>query len=272
LYSSISLSGKDCHITQIAACHGDNETFSQYVLPGKPIQPQASQVTGLSCAGGQLYKDGKPVDAMRIREAINQFILWLNRFPNPVLVAHNATFDANVMSRTLSNLSIDATSKICGFVDSIPVFKTVVPGRSHYALGILVKELLNEDYDAHNAMADVKVLQKLLNVKKVTEVQMLKHSYSLAYIQELDRYQTSHMQNHSSLMPLVNDNVLSKQMITKVAASGLSLSHIFLAYKRDNVNGIKNIFSERGLGNKPRVTNNTKIIQNVCRYCETVCK
>jgi hypothetical protein len=36
------------------------------------------------------------------------------------------------------------------------------------------------------------------------------------------------MQNHAPLTPLVNDNILSKQMITKVAASGLGYHTFFL--------------------------------------------
>jgi hypothetical protein len=38
------------------------------------------------------------------------------------------------------------------------------------------------------------------------------------------RYQTCYMQNHALLMPLVNDNTLSKHG-KKVAESGLSLPH-----------------------------------------------
>jgi hypothetical protein len=41
-------------------------------------------------------------------------------------------------------------------------------------------------------------------------------------------------------MPFANGNILSKPMITNVAAYGLSLSHIFfVVYKRQNVNRIK---------------------------------
>jgi hypothetical protein len=48
-------------------------------------------------------------------------------------------------------------------------------------------------------------------------------------------------------MPLANDNILSKPMITKVAAYGLSLSHIFCSIQETQREWNKNIFGERGL-------------------------
>jgi DNA polymerase III epsilon subunit-like protein len=241
-------------------------------LPEKPIQPQVSIETGLVCADSELYINGKPLDTIRIREAISQFLLWLGRFPNPVLVTHNASFDASVMTRTLSNLSIDTTNKINGFVDSVAVLEGVIPGRSHYALRSLAIGVLNEVHDAHNAVANVKMLQKLLNVKEVTDAQMLKHGFSVAYVPELYKYQGCYLENRASLMPLVNDHVLSMQMIGRVAKCGLGLSDLLSAYKKDNFNGIKYIFTQRGADFKPKVTNNIKIMQNVCKYCESLCK
>jgi hypothetical protein len=59
-------------------------------------------------------------------------------------------------------------------------------------------------------------------------------------VSELDRgrYQTSYIQNHASLKPLVKD-IVSKHMIIKVAASGLSHRAFFIAFKKGNVNRIK---------------------------------
>jgi DNA polymerase III epsilon subunit-like protein len=190
-----------------------------------------------------------------------------------VLVTHNASFDASVMTRTLSNLSIDTTSKISGFVDSVAVFEGVMPGRLQYALRSLAIGVLNEEHDdAYNAVANVKMLQKLLTLKKVTDVQLLEHSFSAAYVQELEIYQSRYMQNQLSLMPLANDHVLSIQMICRVAKCGLGLSDLLSVYQRYNVNGIQRIFGESGADSKPRVTNNMKIIKNVCKYFENLCK
>ena len=64
-------------------------------------------------------------------------------------------------------------------------------------------------------------------------------------------------------MPLANDNILSKPMITNVAAYGFSLSHIFCSIQETQFEWNKNIFGERGLGNWPQEINTTKIAQDV---------
>ena len=59
------------------------------------------------------------------------------------------------------------------------------------------------------------------------------------------RYNFFYIQNHTSLTPLVNCNILSKPMITNVAAYAADMDlayHTFsltVVYKRHNVNGIK---------------------------------
>jgi hypothetical protein len=77
------------------------------------------------------------------------------------------------------------------------------------------------------------------------------------------RYQFFYIQNHSSLTPLANDNILSKQIITNVTAYGLSLSHIFRIIQETQCEWNKNIFGERGLGNWLQEINTTKIAQNI---------
>jgi hypothetical protein len=52
-------------------------------------------------------------------------------------------------------------------------------------------------------------------------------------------------------MPLANDSILSKPIITNVAAYGFSLSHI-RSIQETQFEWNKNIFGERGLGNWPQ--------------------
>jgi hypothetical protein len=74
---------------------------------------------------------------------------------------------------------------------------------------------------------------------------------SLHVVCESDRgrYQTRYIQNHASLTPLVNDEILLKQMITNVAASGLRYHTLFLSIQETQCEWNKNIFGESGLGN-----------------------
>lgn len=68
--------------------------------------------------------------------------------------------------------------------------------------------------------------------------------------------------NASTFQKMVFEKVVSSGSVQKMAGSGLTLSNLVTAYKRDNRDGIKNIFSEIVNGH-PRVTKNVKIIQNV---------
>ena len=70
------------HITQIAAIEMEGgETFSSYVLPKLPIAESAPQVTGISMAGPSTMKVHKePVTAVPVKQAVDKFIAWLQKF------------------------------------------------------------------------------------------------------------------------------------------------------------------------------------------------
>ena len=68
-------------------------------------------------------------------------------------------------------------------------------------------------------------------------------------------------------MPLVSVKALSTCMSGKVAASGLCYKHLEAAFRRDGLDGVSHLFSEKFDG-KPRVTNSQKVIEKVANYFE----
>ena len=79
---------KSCDITQIAAVSG-KDNFNQYILPTQPITLGATQVTGLTVVNNMLCYKGKPVHAVYLRTALEQFLLWLEKRNPCVLIGHN---------------------------------------------------------------------------------------------------------------------------------------------------------------------------------------
>jgi hypothetical protein len=70
-----------------------------------------------------------------VTDAATDFITWLSRYKNVVLVAHNGRrFNFPVFISMLE--SIGAVEKFCdtvfGFIDSLGVFKKVFPKESSY--------------------------------------------------------------------------------------------------------------------------------------------
>ena len=71
--------------------------------------------------------------------------------------------------------------------------------------------------------------------------------------------------NTASLHTLVSNGTLSKGMCQKMAGSGLTLSHLKLAFSRDEMNGIPQLSTEKFQG-KARVTASKAIIMKVNLY------
>ena len=69
-----------------------------------------------------------------------------------------------------------------------------------------------------------------------------------------------------SMECLLNDKIVSKEMLKKIASSGLCLQHLQLAISRNGLGGITQLFKEKTVDGKPRVTSLRRIIENVFNY------
>ncbi|XP_060598062.1 uncharacterized protein LOC132751871 [Ruditapes philippinarum] len=148
---------KSCDITQIAAVSG-KDNFNQYILPTQPITLGATQVTGLTVVNNMLCYKGKPVHAVSLRTALEQFLVWLEKRNPCVLIGHNFRifdFPRLVRSFELYNLLTSFQNCVIGFVDTLPLCKEQFPGLDKYSQEYRVKNLMNAQYSAHNAFEDV---------------------------------------------------------------------------------------------------------------------
>ncbi|XP_061190461.1 uncharacterized protein LOC133198381 [Saccostrea echinata] len=252
--------GDNCEITQIGASVVNDDVFCQYVLPlTQPISASATAVSGIATQNGCMYKNGHEVQCMRTPDAVNNFIHWLGKFGKVLLVAHNAKFDSRVLVHVLSSIGISASEHISGFVDTLSLLRELYPGRKSYKQVDLLKDLCVTHYDAHDAKSDALALQTLLLSLSVSCQIMMKHSFSIdnsvGNVVDNLNFLMMKMRNMQSLQNLIDNKILSKFTVNKIAETALHFQHILLAYQRDKENGVRTQLSEKTAG-KPRVTGN----------------
>ena len=129
----------------------------------------------------QMYVKGRPVAALNIRKALNRFMKWLGRFPNPVLIAHNGReFDFKVLRSAVKNINKteNLDRRVCGYIDSIEVFRKTYPNQKSYKQEALVASILNITYEAHSAHGDARVLGQLMEHTNLSKKQLMRDSFT----------------------------------------------------------------------------------------------
>lgn len=98
-------------------------------------------VTHLTMNRGKLYHRGKPMKAVGLKEALENFISWLQDMKEEILFAHNGrAFDSKriVYSLLRHDLLYPFQDSVIGFVDTLLLFKKVLPLREKYSQQSLV--------------------------------------------------------------------------------------------------------------------------------------
>ena len=263
------ISDASCEIIQLAARYADI-SFCRYVVPSIVIQETASRITGLTCDGSSLYKNGVPMQTCSIQECLTSFRDWLDSTPGihkPVLFAHNSRkFDSVVLCRAIRKYSnIPLQDCIIGFCDTLPMMKNHASCKtSNATLETLVLEILGCRFDAHDACEDCTYLQKLVEHHN-TESFYLDYTFSMDYIMQVVAQMEDSKVNLQTLMPLARNKVVSESMVKKMSMSGLSMHHLQLAYQRGGFDGVHSVLSECFHG-KPRVTKRKNIISSVVDF------
>ena len=238
-------------------------------MPEKEITPRASQVTHLAVVRGRLCLRGKPVDSKSANEGLKSFVEWLKAKGMPVvLFAHNAkSFDCKRIIYSLQKCDLLSSFQSCvvGFVDTLILFKTILPQREKYSQESLVSDLLGISYSAHDSLEDVRALQQLVSYTEVNNEAISKSSFTLTYAINSTKYCLNKAVNLHSLRPLIASKVITKGMGDKIAGSGLTLSHLKLSIQRGGKEGLKSVLTEKVNG-KPRVTATSRIIAALFSY------
>jgi DNA polymerase III alpha subunit (gram-positive type) len=202
-------------------------------------------VTGLATIDGNVFLHEKEVTSVTIASALEEFLEWLSQFDAKVLlVAHNCkTFDSTRLLFHLENANkVEQFCKyVSGFADTRPMFANLFPELPNAKQSTIVSHVLSENYDAHNAINDVHVLCRAINVSKSKPV-LQAYSFPVEDTQLAVKRNISVKKWLPALQCMTNKKNEKKAfgiaMAQKIAASGLGFEHLKLAHVRDAEQGI----------------------------------
>lgn len=143
-----------------------------------------------------------------IQVAVKRMIHWLEKFQNVCLVAHNCHcfYFPILVSILVNNDTID-TFYECALIDSLSIFRTLYPKQSLKQVD-LVLQLLGETYNAHNAIADMAALRKLLQFVNLPSKDLKTYSFSLLALSNNMAFNIAKAQNYPTLSQLISCGVI----------------------------------------------------------------
>ena len=102
-------------------------------------------------------------DAVPLKTCMLDFLEFLQKFPKPVLVAHNVhNFDGPILCTELCQVNLLAGFKasVCGMMDTLQLFRSFHQHLSSHRQESLTTTILNDVYNAHNSLDVVKLLER----------------------------------------------------------------------------------------------------------------
>ncbi|KAK3092293.1 hypothetical protein FSP39_000903, partial [Pinctada imbricata] len=255
------------HITQIAAMEMESgESFNEYIFPKVPISFEASYITGFTVSEDNKFKvHGEEVNAVFLKEGLNRFISWVQKFSNAVLIAHNGRrFDFPITMNAVRDVNlIDSfMSVIFGFIDSLGVLRKTFPGQKTYQQVRLVRSLLNQSYRAHNGLEDVKALRSLMQKANWSSENLMKSSFKPDAVLTSLLFKMEVYKNIGSLDVLIRRGIVKQGTAEKIAGSGLNLAHLPKIFQRDGERGLQTAFIQNNKENQPRVTKSKRVLED----------
>lgn len=262
--------GKDAEIVQIAAKCGNN-TFNAYMLPTGKIRAQASEKTGFTAEGGELYYRGTRLDTTPPAAVARDFLTFLEaQGKQVVLVGHNLLrFDAPLILRWMSyhRLGRALCSMLYGFTDTIPLIQQGKMQKQDllaqtYLNGPQWRQVIDQ---AHNAVGDCLLLRGLLDHFKVTDKTLVEKAVTTDDFLQRQALNRKEKNNLPSLLAMLGP--VKKGMLSKMARHGITLNDLKSEFQLHGKKGIEVCLGVQVNG-KPRVTTNKRIVQSVCEFVE----
>lgn len=152
----LETTGINCSFDQIVEISGVKviggkvkDSFSTLVNPGMPIPWQASRVNGIT--------DDMVEDAPYMEEVLGDFFEFIGDL---VLVGHNiCSFDMKFIYRESEKLFGKYPDN--DYIDTLVLSRHMLPELEHHKLGDLTEYFGLENEDAHRALGDAAVNQKI---------------------------------------------------------------------------------------------------------------
>ena len=298
--------GKQAELCQISAITEDGiKEFSTFTLPKNNISHGAYLVNGLTIkkinGSRTLCKANSPVQSVSTDDALRNFLTFLRQVKNsqdnnycvPILLGHNsATFDVPILLRNSDTSFKDNLTEInVHFADSQHLMKELIKGK-HKALelekggfckpnqGSLYTHLFNEQFDAHDALEDVRVLRRIifdssLNLSRKTIVEnsnvtAVPHALENMLYLGLDRRHELLQTFRNKLFNESDENgPITESMAQNIAGSGLSYDDLRKLYTTSGKRGIVAILSNPpsiSSSKTPRVTRTRRILAAIIKH------
>ena len=265
--------GKAAELCQISATSKDGKhEFSHYILPRSNISTGASLVNNLtikSIIGKRtMCKSNSPVLSVNPGKALQDFITFLKQLQDKdsnstlVLIGHNsATFNVPILLRNSGRtFQYNLTEMNVNFANSQQLVKSLI---KHTALLLgnggfckpnqrsLYVHLFNEEFDAHDALEDVRALRRILfdsplnlsteDIVKRSSVTSVSHAIENMY---LDRRHELLLTFSNKLFNASDNNgPVKKALVQNIAGSSLSYNDLRNVYSRFGKKGVVAILS-----------------------------
>ncbi len=159
-------------LLQIAAITQNGLTFNTFINPQGPLLLSTVNFLQIYYYKGDLYRKGLKLQTKTTKEALIDFMSWIQDLNKPViLVYHNGfSFDCSVLVRHLLSLKIAIPSNLVKVGDTLPFFRTILkpPEVENHKLSTLSHYFgINQDM-AHDALSD-SITLKLICEKFVAD-------------------------------------------------------------------------------------------------------
>ena len=292
-------------LLQLSAITEDEKaTFSEYILPSKPISSTASAIHNITVRYSgdqrQLYKDGKQIPATSLQTCLTRFLHFLKTIYNSkpvdhlVLTGHNSSvFDTPRLLRNGgSRFSNQLEEMKVLFCDSLPVFKflrsqpnNALKSSPNNKLACVYKALFNCDFLAHDALEDVKALRRILFTPplELSTETIVNHGKTSSPNEA--QQQSTFLERRQQVVDTFNGNLylpsgslkLTLTTIQKLADAGLAFSTLQEIHSKFGLNGLYGIIalppsnrnsqpSQNKSAKSPRISSNKRIISTVLKY------